>query len=86
MQASQVSEIKQQAIIEKAKDPNSSVTAEAAKEAIVDETRATGGTAYQFDPNATRDQKAAQLNAVSTLSTAVHSARDTNELLTGHTF
>jgi hypothetical protein len=64
MLSSQVSEIKQQAVIEKAKDPNSSVSAKAAEEAIVDETRKAGGTAFQFDPDASSEKKAAQLNAV----------------------
>ena len=64
MLPSQVSEIKQQAIIEKAQDPNSSVSAEAARETIVEETRKAGGTAFQFDPDATGGEKLAQLNAV----------------------
>jgi len=36
---SQVSEIKQQAIIEKAQDPNSAVSSKAAQEVIVDEAK-----------------------------------------------
>jgi hypothetical protein len=64
MLPSQVSEIKQQALLEKARDPNSSVSAHAAEEAVVQETRKAGGTAFQFDPDASSEQKAAQLNAV----------------------
>jgi hypothetical protein len=60
----QVSEIKQQAIIEKARDPESSVSPAAAKEAIVQEAKAAGGAAYNFDPNATKAEKAAQLESV----------------------
>lgn len=64
MAQSQVSEIKQQAIIEKAIDPESKVSAEAASEAIVDETKKAGGTAFQFDPNASAAEKAAQIDSV----------------------
>jgi hypothetical protein len=62
---SQVSEIKQQAIIEKAQDPNSSVSPDAAKEVIVDEAKKAGSAAYQLNPNATTAQRQAQLDSVS---------------------
>jgi hypothetical protein len=64
MLPSQSSELKQQAIIDKARDPESSVNPAAAKEAIVDEAKAAGGAAYNFDPNATKEEKAAQLDSV----------------------
>jgi len=67
MLPSQISEIKQQAIIEKAQDPNSSVSSQAAKEVIVDEAKKAGSAAYQLDPNASPAQRQAQLDAVSYL-------------------
>jgi len=64
MLPSQVTEIKQQAIIEKAQDPNSSVSPEAAREALVDESKRAGVPAFRFDPNASNEAKAAQMGAV----------------------
>jgi Ca2+-dependent lipid-binding protein len=61
MDSSQINEIKQQAIIEKAQDPNSSVSAEAAKETIVSESRKAGAATFSFDPNASASEKAAQI-------------------------
>jgi hypothetical protein len=61
---SQASELKQQAILDEARDPESDVTPAAAKEAIVQEAKAAGGAAYNFDPNATKAEKAAQLESV----------------------
>lgn len=57
------SELKQQGAIEAAQDPNSSVTAEAAENAILEESRKAGSAAYKFDPNATPAEKAAQAKA-----------------------
>jgi hypothetical protein len=65
MQRNEISEIKQQAIIEKAQDPNSSVTAEDAKKTIDDETKKAGGAVFNLDPNASKEERAAQMNAVS---------------------
>jgi hypothetical protein len=67
MQRNEISEIKQQAIIEKAQDPHSAVSAEDAKRTIDEETKKAGGTVFNFDPNATTEEKAAQMNAVSLL-------------------
>jgi hypothetical protein len=64
MLPSQVTEIKQQAIIEKAQDPNSSVSPEAAREALVEESKRAGVPAFRFDPNASNEAKAAQMGAV----------------------
>jgi hypothetical protein len=63
--ASSAPEIKAQAAIEMAQDPNSSVTPEAAQKKIVDESKMAGVAAFEFDPNATPEQKAAQARAVS---------------------
>jgi hypothetical protein len=60
------SELKQQGALEAANDPNSSVTAEQAELKVVQETRKGGGAAFQFDPNASAEDKAKQLDSVST--------------------
>jgi hypothetical protein len=49
---------------EAARDPNSNVTSEDVERAIVEDTKKAGYEAYQFDPNATPAQKAAQARAV----------------------
>lgn len=58
------SELKQQGAIEAAQDPQSKVTSEDAEELMIDETKKAGGVAYQFDPNATAEEKAAQAGGV----------------------
>jgi hypothetical protein len=63
--ASAVHEIKAQAAVEMAQDPNSSVTAEAAQKKIVDESNKAGVPAFTFDPDASPEEKAAQARAVS---------------------
>lgn len=55
------SELKSQAVLEAARDPNSPVTPKEAQQKAVQEIRAAGGTAYQFDPNASAEEKAAQI-------------------------
>ncbi|KAF1981931.1 tricalbin [Aulographum hederae CBS 113979] len=57
------SELKQQGALEAAQDPNSSVSASQAEQMVVDETKKAGGAAFQFDPNATAEEKAAQIGA-----------------------
>ena len=69
---SRAHEAKQAGAIEAAQDPNSKVTSEDAERVIVQDTRQAGGTAFQFDPNASPEQKAAQAKAVS-CSSAGHS-------------
>jgi hypothetical protein len=64
MLPSQAAELKQQAILERARDPDSSVSSEAAKDAIVQEAKAAGGVAFKFDPNSTKEEKAAQIDTV----------------------
>lgn len=63
--ASSAPEIKAQAAVEMAQDPDSSVTAAAAQKKIVEESKKAGVAAFEFDPNATPEQKAAQARAVS---------------------
>ena len=63
--ASSEAEIKAQGAVEMANDPDSSVTANDAEKKIVDESKKAGAAAFQFDPDATPEEKAAQARAVS---------------------
>lgn len=56
-------ELKQQGAIEAAQDPNSSVTAEAAEKTVLEQARKGGSAAYEFDPNASPEEKRAQARA-----------------------
>lgn len=58
-------ELKQQGAQEAARDPNSSVTADDAQRVILDESKKAGAVAFQFDPNASPEEKAAQARSVS---------------------
>ena len=60
---SQAAELKQQGALEAAGDTNSSVTTEQAEHKIVEEAKKSGSAGFQFDPNATPAQKAAQAAA-----------------------
>ncbi|KAJ5481082.1 hypothetical protein N7539_006976 [Penicillium diatomitis] len=61
--AAEKSELKEEGMIEAAtqltQDPNSSVNPDTVEEALVRETQAAGGVAYQFDPDASPEAKAA---------------------------
>ena len=67
MMASQVGELKAQGAEEASRDENSEVTADDAERKIIEETKKAGYEAYQFDPDATPEQKAAQARSVSLL-------------------
>lgn len=57
-------ELKQQGAYEAARDPNSSLTVKQAENVAVEQAKADGSAAFQFDPNATAEEKAAQVNSV----------------------
>ncbi|KAI9814697.1 MAG: hypothetical protein M1832_005696 [Thelocarpon impressellum] len=57
---SQAAELKSQGAVEAARDSRSNVTAEDAERKMVEEARRAGGGAYQFNPDATPEEKAAQ--------------------------
>lgn len=59
------SEEKQNAAIEAASDPNSSITSGQAQKIVEDQAKASGAQAFSFDPNASAQDKAAQARAVS---------------------
>lgn len=61
--ASRESELKQQGVLEAAQDPNNSITARQAEQSIVNQAQAAGSVAYQFDPDASPEQKRAQARA-----------------------
>jgi Ca2+-dependent lipid-binding protein len=56
-------ELKTEGALEAARDPKSSVTAHAAEQTAVAEARKGGSAAFQFDPDATPEEKAAQARA-----------------------
>ncbi len=62
---SQANELKQQGAVEAAQNPDSNVTAEDAEKILIEETKKAGGAAYQFDPDASPEEKAAQARSVS---------------------
>ena len=62
--SSHAGELKQQGAEEAARNPNSHVTAEDAERVMVDETKKAGVAAYQFDPYASPEEKAAQARSV----------------------
>ncbi|KAJ5580223.1 Tricalbin [Penicillium hispanicum] len=60
-------ELKEEGVVEAAsdlaQDPQSNVNPETIEQKLVDETRKSGGAAYQFDPNASPEEKAASAAA-----------------------
>ena len=63
--SSLASEIKQQGVLEAARDPDTNISAEDAEKAVLKEAQKAGGAAMMFDPNATAEEKAAQARSVS---------------------
>ena len=58
-------ELKHEAVVQDAQNPNSSTTATDAEQSLIDSTRSAGGAAFQFDADASPEQKAAQARSVS---------------------
>lgn len=73
---SQSNELKQQGAVEAAQDPTNSVTAEDAEKVMIEETKKAGGAAFQFNPDASAEEKAAQARAVSLRTAATPSGTD----------
>lgn len=65
MTSRDASELKQQGALEAAQDPDSKVTAQAAENTVLEEARKGGSAAFQFNPDASPEEKAAQLKSVS---------------------
>lgn len=57
-------ELKSQGAKDAAQDPNSKVSAEDAEKVMTEESKKAGISAFQFDPNATPAEKAAQARSV----------------------
>lgn len=62
---SRAGELKSQGATEAAQDPDSKVSPEDAEQAITYESNKAGIAAYRFDPNASPEDKAAQVRSVS---------------------
>jgi hypothetical protein len=75
-QNADAAELKQQGVIETAQaafqDPQSHVQPETVEKKLVDETRKAGLPAYQFDPDASPEEKAAEAEAVRFLDVLSH--------------
>lgn len=65
---SHAKELKQQGAVEAAQDENDPVTAQDAEKVMVDESKKGGAAAFQFDPDASPEEKAAQAGAVRNLA------------------
>ena len=63
--ASRAGELKSQGAADAARDPNSKVTPEDAEDLMTQESKKAGVAAFQFDPNASPEEKAAQARSVS---------------------
>jgi hypothetical protein len=64
MSSKEAGELKAQGVEEASRDPESNVTAEDAERKLVEEATKAGAQAYQFDPNASPEEKAAQARSV----------------------
>ena len=62
--SSRAGELKSQGATEAAQDPNNTVTAQDAENTIANESNKAGVAAYQFNPDATPEEKAAQVRSV----------------------
>ncbi len=70
---SRAGELKSQGATEAAPDPSSRVTAQDAEDVMANESKKAGIAAFQFDPNASPEAKAAQAAAVSYPKTEANS-------------
>jgi hypothetical protein len=77
----EATELKQKGAIEAARDPESSVTADDAKRMVVEQSKNAGVAAFTFDPDASPEEKAAQVREVR-LSTAVCERKNKGHQLT----
>ena len=62
--SSQTSELKTNAAVDAARDPQSSISAGDAEKIMMDESKRAGAATYHFDANASPEDKAAQAHAV----------------------
>jgi hypothetical protein len=64
MSSKEAAELKQQGAIEAAANPENPVTADAAENKILEESRKAGAAAFSFNPDASLEEKKAQAKAV----------------------
>ena len=57
-------ELKAQGALEASRDPNSSVDAKAAEQTLLNQAKAAGAPTFEFDPDASPEEKKAQMKAV----------------------
>lgn len=57
-------ELKAQGALEASRDPNSSVDAAAAEQKVMEQAKAAGAPTFEFDPDASPEEKKAQMKAV----------------------
>ena len=62
--ADRAAELKSQGALEASRDPNSSVDARAAEETVMNQAKAAGAPTFEFDPDASPEDKKAQMKAV----------------------
>ena len=62
--ADKAAELKSQGALEASRDPHSSVDAKAAEHTMMNEAKASGAPAFEFDPDASPEEKKAQMKAV----------------------
>ena len=65
---SHAKELKQQGAAEATRDGDTSITAQDAERVMIEESKKGGAAAFQFDPDASPAEKAAQAGAVSTIA------------------
>ena len=56
---------KHDAVIQDAQNPDTKTTSEDAEQALINDTKRAGGAAFQFDPDASPEEKAASARSVS---------------------
>ena len=67
-----VQDQKHDSLIADAQNPQTSTSAADVEQQMVDDTKKAGGAAFQFDPDATPEEKAAQARAVSVFHATAH--------------
>lgn len=62
--AGRAAELKSQGALEASRDPNSGVDAQTAEDTVMNQAKAAGAPTFEFDADATPEQKKAQMKAV----------------------
>lgn len=70
--AGHAAELKTQGALDAARDPNSTVDAHQAEQTMMQQSKAAGAAAFVFNPDASPEEKAAQLKQVSKSAVTKH--------------